>query len=53
MDRHVIAAIFSRVLKSPPPEEWKGRDGTFAQIANILPDSSLNTIKKIVPQIWE
>ena len=53
VDRLVIAAIFSRVLKSPPPEEWKGRDGTFAQIGRILPESSINTIKKIISEVWE
>ena len=29
VERQVIAAIYKSVLKAPPPEEWKGRDGTL------------------------
>ena len=53
VERQVIAAIYKSVLKAPPPEEWKGRDGTFRNIHEILPDRSITTIKKVVPKVWD
>ena len=53
VERQVIAAIYRSVLKAPPPEQWKGRDGTFSNIHKILPDRSINTIKKVVPKVWD
>ena len=51
VDRQIIIAIYKSVLKSPLPEEWKGRNGTFAHIAKISPGRSLTTIEKVVPEV--
>lgn len=40
LNRLLVSAQYSRVYGSPPKSQWRGRDGTFAQISHVFPDVS-------------
>ena len=47
VNRLLISSYYTSVLRSPPRNEWKGRDGTAGVIKAAFPHVSLNNIKKI------
>ena len=48
VNRLLISSYYTSVLRSPPRNEWKGRDGTAGVIKAAFPHVSLNNIKKIL-----
>ena len=48
VNRLLISSYYTSVLRSPPRNEWKGRDGTAGVIKAAFPHMSLNNIKKIL-----
>ena len=48
LNRLLVSAQYSRAYGSPPKWEWRGRDGTFAQISRVFPDVSRAMIKRVV-----
>ena len=53
INRLLVSAQYTRVLNSPPKCDWKGVDGTFAQISHLFPELSLNLIKRVVKETFE
>ena len=48
VNRLLISSYYTSVLRSPPRNEWKGRDGTAGVIKAAFPHVSLGLIKKII-----
>ena len=53
LNRLLVSAQYSRAYGSPPKWEWRGRDGTFAQISRVFPDASRSMIKSVVRETFD